>query len=244
MRKRHPKYHPEAKAPDNCPKSQKPPLSVTGGRSAISTVALVLANLVPLFGVLFLKWDIFSIMILFWLENVILGFFNVLRMLFASGPTDSPAVSKIFCIPFFILHYGTFCMVHGVFVIGLFGGGLPEGNLGAIGHRIMDVVVSNALLGAIGFVVGHATSFLKDYIGRGEYRQADLRKIMASPYGRIIVLHLTVLGGGYLVLRIGSPVAALLVLIVLKTVLDFRQRSAEPRKKRHAGIRIPKMIRN
>ena len=50
----------------------------------LSAVALVLANLVPLAGVLLWQWSISSILILYWFENVVIGVINVLRMLLAS----------------------------------------------------------------------------------------------------------------------------------------------------------------
>ena len=39
------------------------------GSSYGAVVALVLANLVPLAGVLFLGWDVWGILIIYWLEN-------------------------------------------------------------------------------------------------------------------------------------------------------------------------------
>jgi hypothetical protein len=49
-----------------------------------SVVALVLANLVPLAGVFIFHWEVFPLLFLFWLENVVIGILNVLKMLFAS----------------------------------------------------------------------------------------------------------------------------------------------------------------
>src|SRR5882724_7957891 len=45
-----------------------------------SAYALIAANALPLFGVLFLGWDTFSIVALYWTENVIIGAINVLKM--------------------------------------------------------------------------------------------------------------------------------------------------------------------
>ena len=49
-------------------------------------VALIVANAIPLFGVLFLGWNVWTILIVYWLENGIVGVFNVLKMLRAEGP--------------------------------------------------------------------------------------------------------------------------------------------------------------
>jgi hypothetical protein len=45
---------------------------------------------------------------------------------------------------------------------------------------------------------------------------------MAEPYTRIVVMHLTVMAGGFLTLVLRTPQAALLLLIVLKTAADLR----------------------
>ena len=49
-----------------------------------AAVALVLANLVPLAGVLLWEWSVSSVVILYWFENVVIGVVNVLRMTMAS----------------------------------------------------------------------------------------------------------------------------------------------------------------
>jgi hypothetical protein len=53
---------------------------------------------------------------------------------------------------------------------------------------------------------------------------------MSQPYGRVVVLHLTVLFGGWIVLTIGSPLLALVLLVALKTAADVRAHQAERRK--------------
>lgn len=49
-----------------------------------SALALIAANVLLLFGVLFLGWDTLSIVALYWVENLIIGGVNVLKMLVAS----------------------------------------------------------------------------------------------------------------------------------------------------------------
>ena len=41
-----------------------------------------------------------------------------------------------------------------------------------------------------------------------------------QPYGRVVVLHLAILGGGFLVMVMGMPVVGLALLIALKIGLD------------------------
>jgi hypothetical protein len=108
------------------------------GSSYVAVAALILANLVPLIGVLWFGWDVWGILIIYWLENGIYGAFNVLKMRKAEGSDESPIAaaetrrqlstykmngrspsgsSKAVLIPFFIMHYGMFWVVHGIFVL-------------------------------------------------------------------------------------------------------------------------------
>ncbi len=50
---------------------------------------------------------------------------------------------------------------------------------------------------------------------------------MMAPYGRIILMHLTILFGGWLILALGAPILALVLLIVLKIVSDVRAHDKE-----------------
>jgi Family of unknown function (DUF6498) len=97
-----------------------------------SVVALILANLVPIFGVVFLHWEVFPLMFLFWSENLIVGVFNVLKMLTANPSSPVSWLGKMFIIPFFCVHYGMFTFIHGIFVITLFGGGMKGRSCGKI----------------------------------------------------------------------------------------------------------------
>ncbi|HEX5218205.1 MAG TPA: DUF6498-containing protein, partial [Verrucomicrobiae bacterium] len=68
----------------------------------------------------------------------------------------------------------------------------------------------------------HGFSFAYNYIIGGEYRTTSLPALMVQPYGRVIVLHVAILGGGFLVMALGSPVAGLALLVLLKIALDVR----------------------
>jgi hypothetical protein len=116
-----------------------------------SVIALLLANLVPAFGVLFLHWEVFPLLLLFWSENVIIGVFNVLKMLTSNPESAANWVGKLFLIPFFCVHYGMFTFGHGVFVIGLFGGGFknsaPFPSFDMVWQMFRDYHLEWALLG-------------------------------------------------------------------------------------------------
>ena len=189
----------------------------------LSAWILVLANLVPLAGVLFWGWNAFALVALFWMENVVIGVFFILRML-SLDPRD-PALwaAKLFMVPFFCVHYGMFTAIHGSFVFHLLGGkdyttqGLLP--LDAAARAAADFGLWLPLAVLVG---SHLFSFLWNYLYRGEFRRAQLTRLMAQPYGRVVVLHVAIIFGGFAATMLGSPLWALIVLLGLKIALDLR----------------------
>jgi len=64
----------------------------------IPVIALLAANVIPLFGVLFLDWDAFSIVLLYWSENLVIGFYNILKIAFAAVPHQAAHLGKFLLI--------------------------------------------------------------------------------------------------------------------------------------------------
>ncbi len=188
-----------------------------------SVVTLLIANAVPLLGVLFLGWSIFPLLVLFWLENVIVGFINVLKMLFASPKSAGQWVAKLGAIPFFCFHYGMFTFVHGIFVFLMFGGLMMDNPEFPTTGNIAQVFDFYQLWwGFLALFLSHLISFIFNYIGKGEYKQTKLNELMQEPYGRVVVLHVTIILGAFLIGVFGSPIFALILLIALKTVIDVQ----------------------
>jgi len=192
---------------------------------------LILANLGPVYGVLFLGWKVFPIIFLFWLENLVIGALNVFRMLLAD-PNNKPLwIMKLFIVPFFCIHFGLFTFVHGIFVMGFFGGMFRTGAPFPDGNIIIGFIREYELGWAIiGLAASHLISFALNYVGEGEYRKASPITLMQQPYGRVIVLHITILAGGFLVTVLQSPIVGLLLLVALKIGLDLRSHLQEHRR--------------
>jgi hypothetical protein len=252
-------------------------------------IALVAANAIPLIGVLFLDWSLWTILVIYWLENGIVGFWNVPRMLLAGGQlvpeadlqraraaadtplrndtpdrrlaqaqiqfalrlgrNGLPGVARLGLAGFFVVHYGIFWVVHGVFVFALpafagdFGGGAftpgdgipnsgPPGVAGAAGSAFGEILWGSVLLAAIALFVSHGASFLFNYVGRGEYRRTSPAAQMAAPYTRVVALHLAILFGAFAVALVGAPVAALVILVLVKTFFDLALHLREHRVRR------------
>lgn len=199
-------------------------------RTAVPTSAwvLVAANAIPLLGVLLGGWSVFAVVALYWCENVVVGAFNVLKILFAEPQSLGANLSKVFLIPFFIVHYGMFTFVHGMFVFLMFGPH-PMTAPSVAGFEAA-IRQSGIGLGIIAIAASHGYSFFFNYLFNGEYRRMSPPVLMGQPYARVVVLHVTILAGGFATAALGQPLAALVILVVLKTAIDYRAHLSERRK--------------
>lgn len=184
---------------------------------------LVIVNLIPIIGVALFDWSSFHILIAYWAENIVIGLSTILK--FATvrpvgGLTSQPplpsVIIRLYLGIFFTLHFGLFTAVHGLFVFGVMNmvGGAPDF------QSAIPVVGSMVVF----FLVSHGASFWFNYIQQGEYRRLDPVQILISPYGRVVVMHLTLLIGVFLVAvstaLSGSALASCLI-VMLKTGLDY-----------------------
>ncbi len=185
----------------------------SGGSRPATGLLLVLANFVPLFGALFWGWSILEIVAVYWAENLVIGGFTLLRIL-AARPHDAIRghfIGNLFTGAFFTVHYGIFCLVHGVFVFSLLG----DGKTGKA------VFQGGFLWALLALVLSHGVSFVRGYLLAGDWRGTTAQTQMFAPYPRIVVLHLTILLGAFAVQALGSPVWMLVILVVGKTLLDL-----------------------
>ena len=211
----------------------------------IPVLALLAANVVPLVGVLFLNWSAVYIVLLYWAENLAVGFYNVLKMAFVKVKHPAEHLGKLFLIPFFIIHYGMFTAIHGFFVVAIFSKdnqGPPMDDAtwpcffafiqifaGFIKHIMMSVPPA-VRLAFLTLFISHGVSFVYNYFLKGEYARTNPRDLMGQPYVRVFVMHITILGGGFLSMILGSPAALLLVLVLLKTAIDVKFHLLEHKK--------------
>jgi len=203
-----------------------------------SAWVLIAANLIPVGGVLFLGWGVFDVLLLYWTENVVIGLFNVLRMLMAQPADPASWIAKLLLVPFFVVHYGMFTAVHGFFLVALFqeqtaGWGLP-GPAGSLADTVVGIIAAvidrpGALLVVGSLVLSHGYSFVANYIGRGENLKVSLQQLMTRPYARVVVMHITIIGMGFLVILTGTRVVGVLLLVTLKIAVDLRAHARDHR---------------
>ncbi len=163
-------------------------------RTWVLPVALAVGlNAITVLGVVALGWPAGNVFILFWVENAVIGAWNVVRILTARGdgkgerePTvtingkrtkGSPPTFALF----FGFHYGLFCLVHAVFT-------------GFVAYTL-GVEASFLFLGLpiVLIVIRYTVEVYTVWFGAGQRDVVSPAKAMLQPYPRIIVLHVTVI---------------------------------------------------
>lgn len=195
-----------AALPPPAPPPPVPPFSWT----SLSVISLLAANLVPLLGVTAFGWDLGTVMVLYWSESAVIGFFNVLKMIRVGGIGGTPLVL------FFLAHYGGFMLGHFAFTYALF---VDPGLKAPFGAVLADLFHSlwPALLALF---ISHGISYRVNFVGRREFVGRTPNQQMGQPYARIMVMHIAIIAGGA-AMQGGHRLAPLFILIGLKTAIDL-----------------------
>lgn len=196
------------------------------GVEAIPLLALVGANLIPLFAVLFFGWDLSGVMLVYWAENVVVGLWAIVRMLFVGRLAALPMVI------FFCVHYGMFTFVHLVFVYALTeatdwnaveweGSGFSAPSRPGAPLLPGETFFSQLSWWALAaLVLSHGISFVRNFLRGGEWKKSTIGFEMGRPYPRMAVMHVAIIAGAFAIALAGQPVALLAVLVLLKTAVD------------------------
>lgn len=201
---------------------------------------LLVANFIPLVGVLYWGWDTFVLLMLYWLETLIIAFWTLLRILIAgdfSRSLSGEIASRIFMFGFFLVHAGGFMFGHFIFLWAFFGNGwwhefpvtnsLPSIPVAAFWEKM---VVANGLLIplAVSFV-GRGIAFViemgklplwKRLVAEDTGSGGKAGGLVGGLYGRIITMHVVILVGALLAQKFGA-LAPLVLLVLVKTAVDL-----------------------
>ena len=189
-----------------------------------SVWALIVSNLVSAVVGVTSGWQLGDFMLLYWAQSVIIGFFQVLKILdleefstenfYINGRSVSPTpATKRWVAGFFALHYGIFHLVYLVFAL-------------LFAHS--EVVLQTLPLAGL-FFLNHLFSYLSNR-GSDRRRRPNIGQMMFFPYLRIVPMHLTIVFGGFLAGK--GEKGALILFLLLKTLADVAMHWQEHKRKR------------
>ncbi len=212
-----------------------------------STLLLIAANSVPIWGVLYWGWDVFVLLVLYWLETAVIGFWMIARIL--SAPPASlgtievngkpvagikGATARLFVAGFFVVHAGIFMGVHMVFLWSLFSGAWSK-QIRGLGDFFRSIVIGTDLwVPLLVLFVVRGLSFLFHVIKPEAIEKferslglpvssapapEDIGTIVGAFYGRVVVMHMTIIFSAFISVLFGS-IAPLIVMVAVKTAAD------------------------
>jgi len=191
----------------------------------LALVGLIAANCLPILLALIFGWNVYDVVMFYWWENIIIGIYSICRILMASNGTAGIAMSKLPLVLFFTFHYFFFCFIHLIFLRLFFQEGGPLAMNGSPFiesiSEIWQLIPQAGLVGLMAIAISHGMSFFQNYIGKGEYKKSMPMLEMFRPYGRIVVMHVCIIFGGFAVMLFGSPIALVVLLMLLKTAVDL-----------------------
>jgi hypothetical protein len=189
-----------------------------------SLILLIISNILTIIFALKGNWSLIVIMWAFWIQSVIIGIFNFIKILslkkFSTEnfkinnqpvkPTDS---TKHFTALFFLFHYGFFHFIYMVFLLSNNAeiNGVPVTyNLSLTGSEIIWIIITGII-----FFSNHLFSYIKNYENDSK-KVRNIGTLMFFPYARIIPMHLTICMGLFL----SSSPNSILFFMILKTLAD------------------------
>lgn len=186
-------------------------------------------------------WSFPTLLLAYWLQSVIIGVFQALRMMRVEQPEFNTSnkvsfrlngkdintlhgqVGKFFMSTFFVFHYGIFHLVYFIFIVVFGATGMFDGGFRDIGSvTVWGVTISGVFITTLIFFVNHLISFITN---REETQgKVNMGMMMIYPYARIIPMHLTIIFGA----MFQFPLE---LFMGLKTVADVAMHLQEHKKK-------------
>ncbi|MCC7347654.1 MAG: hypothetical protein IT538_09685, partial [Variibacter sp.] len=181
-----------------------------------ASVLVALSNALPIVGALLWGWDVFLILIIYWFETAIIGFWTILRVattpetaltaMIADGTRKAPWAMALF----FTAHAGIFMAVHFMFLWGLFSDGWSA-RIQGIGSFFDSIVLATGVwaplalmtvLHGLRIMAGLRNSpwrtLLDLFAGRRPpaLQEPSFMRIIVGFYGRIVLMQFAIILGG------------------------------------------------
>lgn len=162
-----------------------------------------------------------SVLFVYFLETIVIGIFNALKMFCTIKLGKS---SGFVLIIFFLFHYGFFVAIQSIFAFAIFGIGeesifkepfhLIE-NYGII-LRLDDIKLAFPAI-----IITHLGKFFTDFIANKKYLKFGIKEMMVSPYVRIIIQQFLVILSFFFIMFSKAGIIAAIILILLRFFIDM-----------------------
>ncbi len=217
--------------------------------SRTGLAALVIANLFVAFQALRHEWGYYETLLIYWSEVVILGGYNVVRMLvvgvFGAAPLGSWAARwidlgsglnrfffTVIGVGFFAFKFGAFALAIGLFVLLLPAMLRLDGGAGTSIPRALSAAGPGLLLAIGALCLSHGVSFVRNFLAGREYDRLNIASLVFWPYARMSLVGVVLLAGiaaASLLPALAPETAFAVVMVLLKLLADVASHTFEHR---------------
>lgn len=187
-----------------------------------SSLALVAAHLVPMFGVQFLGWNIGDVLLIAWGDVAVLGVFTLLkvaavdrRWFLLRGPFALIAIAFLLAALLGII----LALEHEVRM-------LETGQYASADYTAMAWALAPAVAA---FVVSHGTSFVLDFLRRREFEHVSSEAVAKQFFQRALPLLAIAMLTGFVLSAFGNVTLLLLAVIAIRLAADLGMHLLEHR---------------
>ncbi len=202
--------------------------------------SLILANLLAIVAAVWFNVSLFIILLTYWTQSMIIGFFNFIKILgLKEYTTGASATGASFLKPgpglktliafFFAFHYGFFHLVYlaGLLMIFLFSN-IMQGAFAVASAETFAIDLLFVPLVGVVFFISHLFSFLY-YRNRIPKKKPNIMVMMLFPYARVIPMHAAIMLAGFSLVGNSGQGFALVIFLLLKTMADVVMHAVEHR---------------
>ncbi|MDP5101050.1 MAG: DUF6498-containing protein [Nonlabens sp.] len=164
-----------------------------------------------------------TVLFSYFLETIIIGLFNALKMACAHKPNDSKeGYNKLGSILFFFAHYGGFVAIQSIFAFAFvsISGVKNMEPFDLPTNYALVIQQENMWLLLLTLCITHGYNFVMVYIKEERFMEVSPMEIMFAPYLRIFVQQFVVILAGFF-LFFEQESVAVVILLVVRTVVDI-----------------------
>ncbi|OIP46991.1 MAG: hypothetical protein COZ16_12080 [Flavobacteriaceae bacterium CG_4_10_14_3_um_filter_31_253] len=187
-----------------------------------SQTIFIWLSTIYLFFLLYLgKISPLTVLFVYFLETIIIGIFNALKMFCTIKLGNSSGYGTIV---FFLFHYGFFVAIQSIFAFAIFSIGdtiVFKEPFHLIDNYSIILNLADILYALPAIIFTHVGKFFTDFIGHQKYLKFDIQEIMFSPYVRIFIQQFVVILSSFFIIISESGIFAAILLILLRFFIDL-----------------------
>jgi hypothetical protein len=205
----------------------------------VPALAVIAANLYPLVMTALGYWDATQVLVLYWTETVVVCFYNVLAILFASAPPpakmykgnvtlralnsadsaqmlprlleDLGLLGRLVWAIASLFPFAMFMLISGLMIYALFFSMNSD----------LEGMLLSIKWGTLALFISHGVVFVKEYIGKGIFRATRPEELFDKPFPQLTVLLAAVVAGGGVTKWLHLSYM-MIVFVIAKVVMELR----------------------